>query len=68
MPNRKFDVGETCRLNKALPRSLRTVTIKPGVYGKVVKAKYDIVSEHTLYTVQIGTKRIVVRAEALNAR
>lgn len=68
MPNSKFDVGETCRLNKALPLSVRTSTIKPGVYGKIVKAVYNTVSEHTMYTVQVGTKKIVVRGTALNPR
>lgn len=68
MPNRKFDVGDTCRLNKAIPQSVRNLGIKAGTYGKVVKIKYDRLSQHSLYTVQVGTKRIVVRGTALNTR
>ena len=68
MPNRKFEVGESCRLNQQLPVSIRTSAVRPGMYGKVVKAKYDTITQHTLYTVQVGSKRIVVRGTALTPR
>ena len=66
--SRKFDVGDTCRLTKAIPQTIKNMGLKAGTYGKVVKAKYDEVAQHTMYTVQVGTKRIVVRGTALNTR
>jgi hypothetical protein len=68
MPNRKFDVGSTVRLNKQMPLNMRTAVVKPGVYGKVVAIDYDEISQHTIYTVKVGSKKVQVRSTALNSR
>lgn len=68
MPNRKFDIGESCRLNQNMPKTVRSSTVRPGMYGRIVKAKYDTTSQHTMYTVQVGSKRVTVRGTALTPR
>ena len=68
MASRKFDVGDPIRVSSDLPVSVRSKGIRPGMYGKVTKVAYDEVAQHTIYTVQVGSKKATVRAASLTWR